>query len=340
MNLETFNATRRARWAELEHAVTQAGGLRSLTAAHIEALVLLYRRAVSDLALARRDFPDSTVTEYLNDLCGRTHVVLHRGAPPRVGTVIEYFRRGVPRVFRANTGYFLVAFGALLLGAVCGWLAFAFRPDLRAILVPHSAFDDMAKGNTAAGLPSPGLLAPTLFLHNIQVALVVFIAGVALGIPTVVLVFENGWILGTLGASVHAGGYDVAFWSLIAAHGILELSIIVCAGAAGLRLGDAVMRPRGRTRPQAIAEAAREIVGMMMGIILLLVVAGITEAFVSPSALPQAVKVVWGLALGSAFYAWLLVAGRRSATRRPTPQLDRQGGATPLRMRRLPTTGD
>jgi uncharacterized membrane protein SpoIIM required for sporulation len=320
VNVDAFVAARRSRWSELEAraATLTAGRLRRLEPTDLERLANLYRHAAGDLAIARRDFPDHPVTEYLNGLCGRVHVLLHRGREPRVQGGLQFFLTGAPRLFRANVGYFAAALACLLAGVLAGWLAYDLRPDLRTLLVPDSLFDQMAQGAPSVTMPQPLLAAPSIFVHNIEVAAVVFVAGILLGLPTAYLLLLNGWTLGTLGAAVHGGGYDFAFWSLIAAHGVLELSIIVIAGAAGLRLGDAILRPGLRRRVDSIAAAGHDVVGLFLATAVLLVVAGCLEAFVSPSGLPGGLKVGIGLAVGATFYAWLLLAGRTPAA---TPSL-------------------
>jgi uncharacterized membrane protein SpoIIM required for sporulation len=319
--LDDFVAARRPRWSELEvrTAALARNRLRGLHAADLERFATLYRRTASDLAIARRDFPDQAITEYLNALCGRAHVALNRGTQRRGQGMLAFFASGAPRLFRSNAGYFLAALGCLVGGVASGWLAYDLRPDLRSLLVPDSLFDQMAQGSSAVSIPQPLLAAPSIFVHNIEVAAILFILGLALGIPTALFIFVNGWTLGTIGAAVHAGGYDYAFWSLIAAHGVLELSIIVTAGAAGLRLGDALLRPGLRTRGDALAHAGHEILGLFVPTVVLLVVAGCLEAFVSPSSLPGAAKISVGLVVGTAFYAWLLLAGREAA---PAPSLE------------------
>jgi uncharacterized membrane protein SpoIIM required for sporulation len=330
VNLEAFIAGRQARWAELEARTSTLAQsrLRGLRADDVERFAILYRRAASDLAIARRDYPDQPITEYLNSLCGRAHVLLNRGSPPRIHNALSFFATGAPRAFRANAGYFLASLACLLSGTVAGWLAYLLRPDLRGVLVPDSLFAEMAQGSPGIGVPQPFLAAPSIFLHNIEVAVVVFVLGLCLGLPTALLIFLQGWSLGTLGAAVHAGGYDYAFWSLIAAHGVLELSVIVTAGAAGLRLGDALLRPGLRTRADALAEAGRETVGLLVATVLLLVIAGTLEAFVSPSSLPGGAKIAIGLGVGTCFYAWLLLAGR-SPRARPGLVLDATPPAGP-----------
>jgi uncharacterized membrane protein SpoIIM required for sporulation len=328
VNVEAFVAARRSRWSELESrsAALRAGQLRRLGPADLERLAALYRHAAGDLAIARRDFPEHPITEYLNGLCGRVHVLLHRGREPRAQAALQFFLTGAPRLFRANAGYFAAALACLLAGVLAGWLAYDLRPDLHTVLVPDSLFDEMARGTPNIAVPQPLLAAPSIFVHNIEVAAIVFVSGIVLGLPTVYLLLLNGWTLGTLGAAVHGGGYDFAFWSLIAAHGVLELSIIVIAGAAGLRLGDAILRPGLRGRVDSLAAAGHDVVGLFLSTAVLLVVAGCLEGFVSPSALPGGLKVGIGLAVGSAFYAWLLLAGR---THRASPPLRLDAAGVP-----------
>ena len=109
-----------------------------------------------------------------------------------------------------------------------------------------------------------------IITNNIKVAAICFLGGFAAGVPTAFFLAANGWMLGTIAAAVHHGGYDLAFWPLIVPHGVLELSILIIAGAAGLCL----------------------------------------EAYVSPSGIPAWSKLLVGASIGAALYSWLLLAGR------------------------------
>ena len=322
MNREQFVATRRQRWGDLEAAVHQVsrGRLTGLSAGDIDRFAALYRRTASDLAIARREFPDDRITEYLNSLCGRAHVLLNRGEATRPRDTLRFLAHGIPRSFRASRHHFLLALATLVAGAVIGWLAVDLRPDLRDILVPNSLFDQMARGD-GGGVGNAGLAGAGIISNNIRVALITFVSGVLLGLPTLLVIASTGFQLGTLGAAVHQGGYDLAFWSLIASHGVLELSVILTAGAAGLRLADALLRPGLLSTGESLSRAAHDIVGLGVGTAALLVVAGVFEAFVSPSGLPPAIKIGAGMSLGTGYYAWMLLAGR---TRRPrrTASLD------------------
>ncbi|MFN2581735.1 MAG: stage II sporulation protein M, partial [Candidatus Dormibacteria bacterium] len=289
MTLETFVAERQQRWAALEDSIHKAkrGRLRSMSTADIERFGLLLRHASSDLAIARRDFPEATVTEYLNGLCARAHPLLYRGRPARPGALLAFFAVGLPRAFREAWPWVLGSVALLVLGFVGGWLAVDLRPDLRASLVPHSLFDAMARGEVPRTISDAPFAGWGITLNNVRVAVVCFAGGVLLGLPTASALLANGWQIGTLAAAVHIGGYDAKFWPFIAAHGVIELSVIVIAGGTGLMLGGAILRPGQLRRGDALTLAARRAVKLALGVATLLLVAGMLEAFVSPSTLPD-----------------------------------------------------
>jgi uncharacterized membrane protein SpoIIM required for sporulation len=311
VTVDGFVAARRDRWAQLEAMLRRSrrGRLRDIPAAELERFGSLYREAASDLAIARRDFPEDNLTTYLNDLCARAHPMLYRSRPLRPRDLLRWFAVGIPRAFRERRRYVLISLGIMAAAAVAGWLAVDLRPDLRATLIPQSGFDQLARGQVSA-LPSAPLLGTVIITNNIKVAAVCFLGGALLGLPTAIILAANGWMLGTIAAAVHQGGYDLAFWSLIVPHGVLELSIIVIAGATGLYVGDALLRPGLLSRGEAFTRAAQGSLGLAAGTASLLVVSGILEAYVSPSALPAGAKLLIGGAVAAALYSWLLLTGR------------------------------
>ena len=335
MTSDTFAARRSAAWQELEARIARArgGGLRDLSAAEIERFGVLYRRAASDLAIARRDFPDDAVTEYLNALCARAHPLLHRGDPLRPAALPQFFGTWLPSTFRAARRYVLTSLALTLIGVLAGWLAVVLRPDIAATLVPDSLFDKMARGEVPTGtetLPGgAGFEASFIITNNIRVALIAFAGGVLCGLPTAAVLLTNGWALGTLAAAVHRDGFDVPFWSFIAPHGVIELSVVVFAGGTGLMLADAILRPGLLRRSDRLAATAVRAVGLAVGMACLLVVAGTLEGFVSPSGIPEAAKYAVGGASGVLLYSWLMLSGR-SPRLRSRLSLDRATAAAPV----------
>ena len=318
MSLDAFIAERQGRWSELEAAIKteKRGRLRTQSASDIERFGLLLRQTSSDLAIARRDHPDAPITEYLNTLCARAHPLLYRGRPWRVGAGGPFFATALPRSFRAAWPYIVASLALMVIGFIAGWVAVYVRPDLRASLVPPSLFDEMARGQIGTGVQDAPFAAAFIIQNNIRVALIAFAGGMLLGIPTVLVLLTNGWMLGTVAAAVHLGGYDYQFWSLIVPHGVLELSVIVISGGTGLMLGAAILRPGQLRRGEALARVAVRAVLLVLGVASLLIIAGTLEAFVSPSALPDGVKLATGGLVGLLLYSWLLLAGKAPRRRR------------------------
>jgi uncharacterized membrane protein SpoIIM required for sporulation len=313
-SLSHFIATRQPHWAELEQLLTRSegNGLRHFDAEQIEALGREYRQVMSDLAIARRDFPDDQLTISLNSLAARAHMRLYRaqaGSWKRVG---RFFWTDFARRVRAARGY--VGVSALLLfgPALLGYLAALLDPTLRDALVPDQLRRIMESGRTWTDI-EPGLrggMASVIFTNNIQVAFIGFAGGVLFGVGTVYVLVTNGLTLGSLLGAAQYYGVAPLLWAFISPHGYLELTCIVIAGAAGLTLGDALLRPGLLLRREALARAARRAVELVVGAAPVLVIAGLIEGFVSPSELAMPIKLAIGPAAGAILYGLLLTVGR------------------------------
>ena len=164
--------------------------------------------------------------------------------------------------------------------------------------------DKVTETGTNAGFSA------AIFTNNARVALVAYAGGLTGGAITVVSLVFNGLLVGLIaGLAVQAGSGE-AFWRLVVPHGVLELSLIVVAGAAGLRTGWALVHPGHRTRVEALAVEGRAGVEMALGAALLLVPTGLVEGFVTPRGLSLWSALAVGVALGAVFWALVWWRGR------------------------------
>src|SRR5439155_8724245 len=173
----------------------------------------------------------------------------------------------------------------------------------------HSQFEDYYSSRPAAEFSTEVLV------NNITVAFIAFAVGVFLCVGTAALLIDNGWKIGAAGGLfVHAHEAG-KFFGLILPHGLLELSSVTIAGAAGLRLGWTVIAPGDRPRGEALAEEGRRSVVIVLGLMLCFITAGLIEGFVTPSGLPVAVRVGIGVLVELAFIFWIVTRGRDAVER-------------------------
>ncbi len=160
--------------------------------------------------------------------------------------------------------------------------------------------------------------------NNIFVTLQAFAGGMLLGLLTIYAMVQNGLMLGVVaGLSTHYGFSD-RLWGFIAAHATIELSVIFFAGGAGLQLAWAVLHPGLSTRGAALRVAARRAIVILLGCIPLLIIAGLIEAFISPSDLPIWVKLTVSIGTGIALYSYLLGVGHTARAKHSPAQSSTQ----------------
>lgn len=317
MNLDRFLSERGQSWQELEGLVARAGRRPArLGPEGVLRLGSLYRAAAADLALARRAFPGDPVVGRLEQLVGRARSLVYE-APTRRGSLRTFFARDYWRLV-AERPVALAAAALLLFAPAALSGTWAVRdPGSAAGLVPgelrpasesERPWRDLTPGEQAN-------FTTTVFTNNIRVTLLAFAGGATFGLLTAAILVFNGVILGAVGGLMVGAGNAVGFVELVTAHGVLELTCVVVGGAAGLRLGWALVEPGTLTRAQSAAREARRTVALALGTAPWLVAAGVVEgnrARLAEAGVPVVVGV--GLALGCLFWALVLWRGRGTAT--------------------------
>lgn len=317
MLVEDFIDRRKASWERLSAIVERSrrGGLAALEDEEIAELGRLYRSATSDLAVARRDFSGHRVVDYLNGLVARAHAEVYQRRADRSSSLVRYFAADLPRTFRETWAYSLASLLMFSIPALIGFFVTWNDPLAGSLLVPgiDGVINDIRSGRewwTSINDDGRAASAALITTNNIRVAILAFAGGVLLGTLTLFVLAQNGLLLGVVAGAAQAYGFSANLWRFVAAHGVIELSVIIIAGGAGLQLGWAVARPGLITRRAALVLAARRAVRLILGCALLLVVAGVIEGFISPSTMPLAVKRTVAALSGVALYAYLLLAGR------------------------------
>ncbi len=316
MNLDAFVRARSEGWSSLE-ALVRAAKRRpeSLGPDGVLRLGSLYRSAAADLALARRAFPGDPVVERLERIVAPARALVY-STPSRRLALRHFVTHGYWRLV-AERKVPLVLATVLLFGPAFlagGWAlddpgaASGLAPaEYQTVTEPRSEVQDL--GLT---VEEEAAFSSQIMTNNIRVSLLAFAAGILAGLGTAGVLVLNGVLFGAVSGLAIGAGNAAPFFELVSAHGVLELSCIVVAGAAGLRLGWSLVEPGRGTRGDALRREAVPALALVLGTAPWLVVAGIVEGFVTGSGTGLLGALTVGVALGVVYWTLVVVLGRAS----------------------------
>ncbi len=325
VNLERFLAEERPRWERLEAMLRRMAEdpWRQLPLAEARELELLYQRAAADLARLSSYAAEPEARRYLENLVARGHAEIHgaRGEGGRLRPG-EWFARTLPRTFRRQLRAFWFALALTVAGTGFGGAALALDPEAKQVLMPFehlrgSPSERVAKENAVKGDPlrdKKARFSGMLMTHNTRVSLTAMALGMSWGIGTLVILFYNGVILGAVAMDYMLAGQTTFLFGWLLPHGAVEIPAILVGGQAGFVLAGALL---GRGQRQGLAArlraAAPDVVTLCFAAAVMLVWAGIVEAFLSQyhePVLPYAVKIGFGTIELVALTWYLFRAGR------------------------------
>src|SRR4051794_12669573 len=315
-----FRREREEAWRELEGLLSRvdARGLRSLTAAELNRLPVLYRGAASSLAVATAISLDKNLLDYLTALVGRAYICVY-GAKRRVGEAVSrFFLIDFPWVVRRYLAFVAVALVLVLAGIYTGYQRttadseryYSFVGGMAQGRTPDASTKELREFLYHRGEGDLPIFASFLFTHNSKVGMLCFALGFVAGVPVVYLLFSTGLMLGAMVALYSSRGLGAEFWAWVLPHGVTEIGALCLCGAAGMVLGISLVFPGRHTRLHNLALHGRDVALLAIGAVVMFLVAGSIEGFFRQ--LVQDVGVRWSLAAVTlAFWAWyFLTMGR------------------------------
>jgi uncharacterized membrane protein SpoIIM required for sporulation len=326
VSLDRFVRERQARWVELDVLLRRPGRRLRRDPDAVRSLGSLYRAAAADLAVARRRFAGDPVVGRLEDLVRRARQVVYSGERSTLSfghfVTTGYWRRVRERPLLLLSAFVLVM-GPWILSGI--W---AVREPARASALVPSQFSsvvDRDKADFGLSSDEKAAVSSEIFTNNIRVAFLAFATGIAAGLGTALVLIYQGVTLGTVfGLTIHAGN-GRALFEFVSPHGVLEISCVIVAGAAGMRMGWALVAPGRRRRRDALAAEARAAGEIAVGTALVLVLCGIVEGSLSTSGIGLVPAIVVGLLIGGAFWSLVWWRGRPA----PGPTARALGDAAP-----------
>jgi uncharacterized membrane protein SpoIIM required for sporulation len=282
-----------------------------------------FRRLCQSLALAAERRYSADLVDRLNRLALRGHHALYANRRRESQQVLDFMLAGFPRLVREE--WRLVAAAALLFfGPLLGLIALLqASPDfVHYLLSPgqiasfHEMYDP---GNRRVGMRESDasmMMFGVYIWNNVRIGFQTFAGGLFAGVGSAWFLGANGMIIGAVAGYLTQVGYSETFWSFVAGHSSLELLAIVLSGAAGFKLGLAIIAPGNLSRKAALMAAARPAVRIMYGAAVMFFAAAFVEAFWSPiTEVGFQIKVIVGICGWILLLAYFTLAGRRRAAR-------------------------
>lgn len=329
MDVDAYVAAHRHQWQRLDELVAR----HPRNGAEADEILDLYERVSTHLSQIRSTSPDPTLVAYLSVLLAKARA---RSAGTRTGSwrnVVVFFTATFPAMlYRARRWWIITAAVNVVAAFVIGaW--FVANPTIeQSLLSPaeidqlvNSDFESYYSENAAANF------ALRVWTNNAWVSALAISLGV-LGLPVLYVLYQNVLNVAITGSIMWNAGRADLFFGLILPHGLLELTAVFVAGGVGLRVFWAWIEPGPRTRPSAVAAEFRASMSVALGLVVVLLVSGIIEAFVTPSPLPTWARIGIGVLALAGFVLYVYTFGRRAARAGVTGDVSEtdQGAMAPI----------
>jgi uncharacterized membrane protein SpoIIM required for sporulation len=324
VDIDAFVAAHRDSWTRLQQLVRRAQRPSRLSGAEIDELVSLYQRTATHLSLVQSRSPDGQLIAHLSRLTAAARGVITGSRDPSFADVARFVKVTFPAaLYRTARWWVPVAIANIAVMFAIGiWMA--THQHVIATLVPSDAVRQLVEHdfkNYYSAHPATDFAA-RVWTNNALVAAGSLALGVFLGVPTFYLLWANCVNVGVSGGILAANGKLGEFFALILPHGMLELTAVFIAAGTGLRLGWTIVDPGPRKRADALAAEGRSAFSVAIGLVGVLLVSGVIEAFVTPSPLPTWARISIGGIVEIAFLAYIFILGRRVARAGETGDID------------------
>jgi uncharacterized membrane protein SpoIIM required for sporulation len=318
MNLVTFVRNKRPQWQRLEVLLgrIETSSVQGFDREMLRELSQLYRSCTSDLAFAQTYYQGTSLTLFLHQLVSRAHHQIYRTEGLTLGAMREFVRFRVPAAARANVSMLILSAIVFFSSFVLGLVTVQADERMAALVVPAPILEDIYAGhmwtqNVFSAVPA-SVASTMIFSNNISVALLAFVGGMLFGAGSFFILMLNGFIVGAVFRLCASYGLLPGLMGFVASHGFLEISAIITASAAGFVLAGGILHPGNHSRRDALSVRGLAAAQLALGCVPALIAAGLVEGFVSPADnLPTWFKVMFGLILAAAFWAYLLFCGKR-----------------------------
>ncbi len=294
-------------WQQLEKKLTAKGDDSEQELESARKILSGFRSIQSDLSLAHKNMPGHPLTRYLESLFIKCHEVIYQPPKHYLSQIKDLYNIEAPRLMRQMLKPMIITLVIFLLSILAGWLLIVFSPNLVTLFASPEMINHVQNGqlwtDDLLNIMPSSVVSLSIITNNITVSLFAFTLGALYGLGTLYIISMNGLMLG--GVFALTAQYNLAdrLFKFIIGHGVVELSIILIAGAMGLRLGEALIRPGASNRLQAFRQVTLNAGKVMFVAVPFLILAGLIEGFISPNdSFSLMERVVIGVSSGLLFW--------------------------------------
>lgn len=319
VDLDAYVQAHLHEWRRLEALTKQ----RRLSGAESDELVDRYQQVATHLSVVRTSAPDASLVAYLSSILARAR---SRAVGTRVASwrgVLHFFTDRFPAaLYRLRWWWIGTLVANVVVTAVLMWWLLE-HPRVEQSLLSPEQIDQLVNKDfeNYYSEHAASQFAAQVWINNAWVAAQCLALGI-LGLPVIWLLFNNVANLAIIGSIMTRHGHAGHFWGLILPHGLLELTAVFVAGGVGLKLFWSWVEPGSLTRSRSLAREGRTAGTVALGLVVVLFVSGIIEAFVTPSGLPTWARIGIGIIAELVFFAYVFTLGRAAYHRGETGDVD------------------
>ena len=319
MDLDAYVAAHAEQWRRLETLTKR----RRLSGRESDELVDSYQQVATHLSVVRSAAPDPALVAYLSALLARARTKSSGARTLSWSTPVTFFAATFPAaLFRTWRWWATTMLLSLAAAVVMTWWLLQHPQVESSLMSPREIqrlvnveFERYYSENAASHF------AARVWTNNAMVAAMCLAFGI-LGLPVVYLLLQNVLNIAVVASVMIRHDRGALFFGLILPHGLLELTAVFVAAGVGLRFFWSWVDPGPVPRGQALAREGRTAAGVAVGLVAVLLVSGVIEAFVTPSGLPTWARIGIGVAAEAAFLAYVLVAGGAASRRGETGDVE------------------
>ena len=275
------------RWQNFANAVKEKTDTPDRPFVEVSGLARDFRALAGDLSLARSVMPNSQLTQQLEILFARANEFIYRQPHHFWRDIADIYREQISAIAWSMRKVIIATVLLFVASGLIGAVMVSNEPELIGLFASEQMIEHVHRGELWTDgllniMPS-AILSVSIISNNIMVTLMAFTLGAFLGLGTLYIIGLNGLMLGGIFVYTAQFGLAQRLFSFIVAHGIVELSVICLAGAAGVGLGEALVRPGNRRRIEAFEQEVAKAGKLLIVCIPFLVGAGFIEGYISPN---------------------------------------------------------